>query len=1100
MDHKNKFKQKNRFSDLISSISIVLVLAFGFLLNSSTTFAQDSNVNVQGMVLDESNQPIIGATILVEGAKNGTITDINGKFSIKAPVNTTLRVTYIGYVPQKIKVTTGITLTIILKDDAAKLDEVVVVGYGQVKRANLTGAVSSIKMKEVEDIPAANLASVLAGTMPGVHVSEPTGNPLGNATISIRINGSFSSSGDPLYVIDGFIRDIDAFNMMDPSEIESISVLKDASASIYGVRGSNGVVLVSTKKGKAGKPKVSYSGSYGSNQGVQMPEMMSAYQQGVSLNDLWNQEIKYMYNDQNTKNRTFFSDNELEKMKSLDYNWLQMGWRNSNNTRHTLNVTGGSSDVRYFIGASYMFADGNFSNLSVNRYGIKFGVDADITKNLKGSFSMDYSQKDSNQPLNQLDTEPDRMYGTFSELARTPRFLPAYINGLPVNTGGGINALEMLQSGSYRKNNTSDVSTGISLNYTVPAVNGLKISISGNYSRNSGYGKQLSKPYYIYSFVTDQEFPHLLSNTQLDISNSNYKKIVYNSDKIYESANFAYSYQLNPQISYSNKFGKHSVDGMLMYEQSEGGGNGLSESRQTVVIPNYEVMAGYTQSTQTTASNINTLTRRQSIIGRFNYNYADKYFLESAARYEASTNFAPEYRWGIFPSVSVGWRISEEPFFKDDVTFMTNLKLRASAGRLGDDRASANQWRSSYTLNGNSLIGGGILSTNLKPQNGGLIFYNASWEKSDNYNVGIDMQFFNELSVNVDGFYKHTFDILNTPQSTFAQSAGITGTIPKLNFGMQNAWGAEVEIAYNKKINKDLSFKISGNFAYAMNKVIKKYQNPGVVGTWADENGKVAGGEVGFTSLGIARNQADINNYIAYLKTNYEAYHGTLDESKIMLMNKFGVTGMKPGMLMYKDVGSASYQDASGKWHDGAPDGIIDDNDQRIISKYSFNPYNYGFTLGATWKSLTVSAMFTGSFGSNVLFEKGFWTAASGGGRSGEFLSQYSNLLKEWYGNYWTEDNVDAKYPRLDDYSLRGYRSTFWMRDGHELHLKTINVSYSLPTNLLKSVGIDQCRVFCQGTNILTIINPYPYKDASVGFWSDYPMIRTINLGLNLMF
>jgi TonB-linked SusC/RagA family outer membrane protein len=862
------------------------------------------------------------------------------------------------------------------------------------------------------------------------------------------------------------------------------------------VRGANGVILVSTKKGKSGKPKVSYSASYGTNQGVQMPEMMSAYQQGIALNDLYHQETTYKAS---TTNYNYFSNPELEKLKTLDYNWLEMGWHNSNNSRHTLNVSGGSETVRYFIGGSYMYADGNFSSLNVNRYGIRFGVDADITKNLKGSFSMDYSEKDSKMPLNAIDgSEFDRMYGTFSELARTPRYYAPYINDMPVNLSGGIHALEMFNSGSYRKSNTSDISTGMSLEYSFEKIKGLKAKITGNYSKNAEFGKQLSKPYYLYGFTKDTEFTHLYSANQIATGLDNDVKKIDNGDKIYESANFAYSYQLNPQLSYSNKFGKNDISGMLMFEQSESGGNGLAEGRNTVIIPNYEIMEGYSSTGMTTKSNINSLSRRQSFIGRFSYNYGDKYFVESAARYEASTRFAPGYRWGLFPSVSVGWRVSEEPFFKDNVSFINNLKLRASAGRLGDDRVSANQWRSSYGVNGGSLIGGGVLTTNLKPQNGGLVYYNASWEKSDTYNTGIDMQFFNALTVNVDGFYKHTYDILNAPQSEFPQSAGITGTIPKLNFGIQNAWGGEVEIAYNKKINNDFSFQIKGNFAYAMNKVVKKYQSPGVVGTWKDENGKVSGGEVGYESMGIARTQTDVDNYIAYLKQNYATYHNGASGTVEAFTVPEGK--MKPGMLMYKDAGSAFYQDAEGNWHDGAPDGIIDASDERIISKYSFAPYNYGFSLGFTWKSLKVDAMFTGAFGNDVFFEKGFWTDASGGNRTGAFLSETSNLLSEWSGNYWTESNVDAKYPRLDSYSLRGQRSTFWMRDGHELHLKTINVSYVLPDKLIKAVGVDQCRIFVQGSNLLTIINPYPYKDASVGFWSDYPMIRTINFGLNLMF
>jgi len=1102
MNHEKIQKRNYLTFSFRHSTCIAMILLFCLLFSSNLTWAQDKvaspEITVKGTVLDETNTPIIGASVLVIGTKNGTITDINGSFSIKAHSDGKLQISYIGYLPITVKPNDNLS-QIVLKEDNAKLDEVVVTGYGKAKRAVVAGAITSIQMKEVADIPAPNLASVLSGRMPGVHVNEATGNPLGESTINVRINGTFSTTDEPLYVIDGFIRDISAFNRLDPSEVESISVLKDAAAAIYGVRGANGVVLVATKKGQTGPPKVSYSGSYGTNQGVNMPEMMSAYEQGVALNDMWNQQVVYQGADASKK--PFFSSQELEHLKSVDYNWLKMGWKNANNSRHTLNVSGGSDKVHYFIGGSYMFADGNFTGLSLNRYGLRFGVDAELSKNLKANFSMDYTQKDTRMPYNQLDTEADRMYGTFSELVRTPRYIPAYINGLPVNydaTATGIHTLEMLNSDSYKTSNSTNTVGSMALEYTIPDVKGLKLSISGNYSKSAGNSKQLSTPYYIYGFAKDANYTHLLTDQQLPITNSNYKKIINNGNKIYESASNSYVYQLNPQISYANKFGKHDVAAFVMYEQSSGGGNGLSESRESVIIPNYEVMAGYATTAQVTESTINNETRRQSFIGRLNYIFDDKYIFESALRYEASTNFAPEYRWGLFPSVFLGWRVSEESFFKDNIRFMTNLKLRASAGRLGNDKATANQWRTSYGLNGTSLIGGSVLTTNLQPQNGGLVFYSSTWEKTNSYNVGADMCFFNELTVALDGFYKHTFDILDTPQSDFAQSGGITGKIPKLNYGILNAWGGEVEIEWNKKINKDFSFQIRGNFAYAMNKVIKKYENPGVKGTWADEEGKVSGGEVGYTCTGIARTQADVDNYIAYLKNNYATFHN----GAIGTVASVGIAekDMKPGMLMYKDVGSAPYKDAAGNWHDGAPDGIIDPQDVRTISKYSFNPYNYGFSFGCKWKSFTVEALFTGAFGSDVLFEKGFWTAASGGGRTGDFLSLYSNQLKEWYGNYWTENNINAKYPRLDGNSGGANRSTFWMRNGHELHLKTINVSYSLPTKLTKSVGIDQCRMFFQGSNLWTIINPYPYKDASVGFWSDYPMIRTLNLGINLMF
>ncbi len=1100
MNKKRIFLNLNRNN----SFCVAVIFLSIFIFSSNVLVAQinkpkkkvtENLVLVKGNVVDNTKSAVIGATVMVAGTAHRTVTDIDGNFSLLAPQNAEITVSYIGYVTKKTKFE-GKPLNILLEDNTSKLDEVVVVGYGTVKRANLTGSVSSVSMKELTDYPAPNLATVLNGQMAGVQVSEPTGNPIGSASISIRASSSFSGTSNPLIVIDGFIRDINAFNMLDPSEIESISVLKDASAAVYGVRGRDGVVLVTTKRGKVGKPQVSYSASFGVNQGVEMPKMMTAFQQASSLNDMWQQQVTYDGVDPTTIN--YFSNAELQKLKSVNYNWLDGVWQDSQNMRHTINVSGGTEAVKYFVGGSYMTANGNFKGLGMSRYGIRFGVDANITKDLKGSFSMDYGQKETHSPLNSTDTEYDRMYGTFSELVRTSRWLPPFINGLPANTSGLYNAIELLQSGSYRNSTNSDMTVSMSLVYSVPKINGLKVTFSGNYNRNSSNGKQYSVPYYLYNFQKDSVNTHLYSNNPYPVGSSNYRTLITNGNKIYESANFGYSYQINPQISYANKFGDHDISAILVYEQSEGGGNGLSESRQTLIIPNYQVMDAYSTTSQMTSSNINSLTRRQSFISRINYNYAGKYFIEAAARNDGSTLFANGYRWGFFPTVSLAWRVSEEPFFKPLTSVIDNLKVRGSYGVLGSDAATANQYRYSYQTSGYVFLGGGATNLMLSPKNGGLVYDAATWETTKQFNGGIDMDILNDLSVSMDGYYKRTDNILDTPTSTYPQSNGVVGNIPALNYGIQDAWGAELELRYNKKLTKDFTLQLRGNFTYLMNKVIKKYESPGVVGTWQDENGKVSGGEVGYQCMGIARTQTDVNNYIAYLEADYAKYHnGQTGGVNVLGLNE---SQMKPGMLMYKDVGSAPYQDANGKWHDGAPDGIIDANDMRIIGKYSFSPYIYNFSAGFTWKSFRFEAMFSGQFGSNAFFEKAFWTDNSGGGRTGAFLSQTSNQLAEWYGNYWTETNVNAIYPRLDANSLRGYRSTFWMRNGSQLQLKTINVSYSLPTLWTKKVGIEQCRVYCQASNIWTIINPYPYKDASVGFWSDYPMVRTINLGLNLTF
>lgn len=1076
------------------------------LMNISTidTIAQTAGtrITVTGTVFDINKEPVIGATIMLDGTKTGTVTDINGNFSIPAVMNANLVFSYVGYVTQKVRVT-GAKMYVVLVEDIARLEEQIVVGYGAVKRANLTGAVSNLRLKEVEDISASSLSSTLMGTMPGVNVSEVTGNPIATASISIRINGSWNLE-PPLFVIDGFIRDQESFNLLDQSEVESISVLKDAAAAIYGVRGAGGVILVTTKKGEVGKPKVSYSSSFGTNQGVDMPEMMSAYEQGVALNDLWQQNITYKGVNPVDEKR-FFTEQELNAMKSLDYNWLEMGWKNANNTRHTLNVSGGNDDVRYFIGGSYIWSDGNFDNLNMNRYGLRMGVDAKLTPKLKASFSMSYSNKKTEMPLNQRDAEADRMYGTFSDLARAPRYIPAYINGLAVGNSiptNGSHPLEVMNSGSYKNNNSDDITAGLSLEYDFGKIKGLKARFSGNFSNSTNFGKELAKPYYVYNFIPagENQDSYLLTDQQYAIDNTLYRQRITNSDKIYESASRSYSYQISPSISYANKFGFHDISGMVVFEMSEGGGNGMNMSRQIVLIENYEIMAGYSQDGQTNSSSINTKSRRQSFIGRFNYNYADKYFIESATRYEASTNFAPGYRWGLFPSISAGWRVSEEEFFKDNIEFIDNMKIRASYGRLGNDRVSMNQWRNSYaTTSGGAYLGGTSLSSVLYPTMEGLVVTNSTWEKTDSYNGGVDFRLFGDFSLAADAFYRHTFDILDDAKSEFPQSSGVNASTPKLNMGIQDSWGGEFELSYNKKINKDWSIQVKGNLAYATNKVIQKYQNPGVIGTWKDEMGRIKGGETGYYSLGIARTQADIDAWVESLKANIP-----LNDEGDPLYTTITVLGipekdLKPGMLMFKDVGGVAYKDDEGNWHDGDPDGIITEDDRRTISKYDSPPFNYGFTLGFKWKDITVSSIFSGSFGNDIVFEKGWYGTATGGRRS-EFLSLESNQLSEWYGNYWTESNVNAKYPRLDTYSLRDQLSTFWMRDGHKLRLRNLSINYSLPSKYTKSIGIEQLRIFFNGTNLLTLINPYPYKDAYVGYWSDYPTIRSFNLGLNLNF
>lgn len=1107
-------RSKKRFMqniDLRKLLSATMILCSWLMItpaavqaadNVPTAQIVDQQITVKGTVVDVNGEPVIGASVKVDGGSVGTITDIEGNFSLVATANVKMTISFVGYQSQTIIAKSGVPLKIVLKEDSELLDEVVVVGYGQVKRANLTGAVSSVKMNELTDMPATNLTSVLMGTMSGVTVSETTGNPLANATVKIRTAGSWNAES-PLYVIDGFIRDEASFNLLDQSEIDNISVLKDAAAAVYGVRGAGGVILVTTKKGTEGKISVNYSGSVGFAQGVNTSEMMSGYQHATALNDMWREEVL----SGSTSTYNFFSEQELEDIKGLDYNWLDDAWKNSTNTRHTLNVSGGSEKIRYFIGGSYLYGSGNFANLDVNRFNTRMGLDINFTKELKASFNMNYATKSTEMPLNSKDAEADLMYGTYSDLLRMPRWVPAYIDGFPVDYDMKVDEthpLAIFDSGSYRRSRNDNLSMGARLNYDIKWVKGLSASISVNYSRTNSNSQSLYKPYEVYSF-NKIKYPsvdgsgeydgRILANTMVG------SKKLSNTDKYETGANFGYSYQINPQLNYHIKIKDHDITAMYVYEVAESNSNNLSLSAYNMIIDNFENVNAFSKSGITADAGKGRMERRMSHIARLNYSWADRYLFEGSLRYEASTNFAPGYRWGLFYSLAGSWRISEESWFKENVRGVDQLKLRANYGRLGNDKAVLGQWRQAYGLGGDLLLGSAAnITTSLKPNLSGLIALDSSWEKTDSYNVGLDLVLLNGFSFDADGFFKHTFDILDDAKSVFPQSAGIAEATPRLNYGVQNAWGVEFGLGYKKQINKDWMINAKGIFSFSRSKVIKKYQNPGVVGTWKDEEGRMRGGETGYKVWrgvdgqgdGMARSWQDIYDYIDYLASH------TTDGKKesIMVLGKTW-DKLRPGMLMYEDRGTTI--------NNQTPDGIINaDGDECMISKFDYAPYNYSFNLGFSWKSLSVSALFDGSFGNDVIFDKGFYTGASGGKRTGDFLSEKSNLLAEWYGNYaisnedGTLKNPDAKYPRLDGNSLRGNRSDYWMRDGHTLRLRTLNISYSLPKNLLSNIGIASCRVFFTATNVWTIINPYPYKDAYVGYWSDYPQIRSFNFGINI--
>ena len=431
------------------NLGILLVIVVGLLsLNSAyaskggssqnSTTQQSTPIDVKGKITDESGNPLPGAAIVVVGQRNvGTVSDVDGNYQLPGISPTAeLLVSFIGFKRQQVKVEGRTVVNIQLVSDVQQLEEVVVqVGYGTVKRANLLGAVSDIAAEKVEDVVTGNMTTALQGKLPGVVIGQASGAPGASTSIQIRIPGSWNSE-PPLFVIDGFVRNQSAFDVLDPSEIESISVLKDASAAVYGVRSAGGVMLITTKRGREGKLNVSYSGTVGVSDATRTPELMSAYDHAIALNDYtrgyFDWDDAAVLAGAKTSGQPYFSNNELDQMKSLNYNWLDEGWKAALQTRHNISVSGGTKRARYFVGGSYMYQNGNFDNLNMNKYTMRMNVDIDLSDYWTLSLGLNANEKKTSMPYNDADKEPEKMYNTYSTLMRTPKWLPSYINGLPV--------------------------------------------------------------------------------------------------------------------------------------------------------------------------------------------------------------------------------------------------------------------------------------------------------------------------------------------------------------------------------------------------------------------------------------------------------------------------------------------------------------------------------------------------------------------------------------------------------------------------------------------------------------------------------------------
>ncbi|MDC2101317.1 SusC/RagA family TonB-linked outer membrane protein, partial [Bacteroides thetaiotaomicron] len=1093
-------------------LCLVFLLAF-----TLSAYAQNTRT-VTGTVMDDLGEPIIGAAVKVVDSPVGTVTDIDGKFSLSVKEGSKLTISFIGYISQTI--TNLNNPKIVLMEDVAKLDEVVVVGYGTQKMKNVTGAIETLSTDEIKDLSVGSLGDALSGMMSGLHVSSGGGRPGSTPSLQIRqssINTSVTPTstrgGDadpsPLYVIDDFISTEEAFNNLDVSEVESITVLKDASAAVYGARAAYGVILVKTKRGKVGTPSISYNGQFGFTDALKLPKMLSAYDYGRIYNAARAAGTSTSDTESDNLRTQYFQTDELDTMRGLNYDLVDKEWSAAWTQRHSLNINGGTDKATYFAGASYFSQEGNMGRLDYDRWNFRAGVNANIGKWTKASFQISGDMGEQNNARNGISgggTDAD-----FNSLMTHLPFVPDYIGGRPVvytgmqNVSSNLTAVQLYNFRAVQNSpdNTENQTNNMSINGSLEHdfgwfkwTKGLKLKAS--YSRNivNGKSNNIGTKINVYRLLNrGGSGGHLYTGDDIDLDESNFGTFTLdNGNLLTRTMNKTDSYQMNLTLSYARQFGLHNVSGLFSIEKAE------SEYEYVTgnITDPFSFTDGQSNSTATGATQTTTFSRTESgmlsYIGRLNYSYADKYLFEFLLRSDASTKFAPENYWGMFPSWSAGWVMSEESWFNKEKLGIDFLKIRGSFGILGRDNIQPWLWTQLYSRNADK---GPVFGTSSNTSSGASfqmpqrgVNRDVHWDKTYKTNLGIDVRMLdNRFGITLDAYYDMGRELFTTFTGTSFYPTTVGTQATPENFGEVDTYGVELTLNWKDKIGKDFSYWVKLTTGYSDNKIKEAgfQATPGfddiVRGERSDR------GVWGYECLGMFRSYQEIEEYFA--TNNITSYLGNSKEN------------IHPGTLIYRDV--RGQRNADGSY--GEKDGVIDENDYVKISHRANNPYGLTMNFGASYKNFSFSAQFGASWGAYALMQTNL--------RQESYSNmEYKNVSAIWKDMYVYEDVLDAsgnvtaamnrnaKYPNLKYSAINGQASTFWKVSAANIRLRNLTVAYSLPKEWMKPLGISSCRLNLTCQNLLSFYNPYDggVWDTWAGTYGNYPNLRKFTLGVNVSF
>ncbi|GAA4798369.1 TonB-dependent receptor [Olivibacter ginsenosidimutans] len=1005
--------------------------------------AQEASlITVKGQVVDQQGLPIIGASIVQKNVAGvGVSTNANGDFSLRVPGSATLTISYTGYKTVDYPLNNQQAVKITLEESTEQLDEIVIVGYGQQKKASVTGSVASIQSKELNTVKTPNVTNMLAGRLPGLRAVQRSGAP-GDDGASVDIRGY----GNMLVIVDGVQRD---FAQINSNDIESISILKDAAAAVYGFKGANGVLLVTTKKGAESKPKIDYNGFAGIQKVTRYPKMMNAYEYA----SLYNEAILNV----NPTATPAFTDEQLASYKNgggTDW-WNEMVRGTAPQMSHDVSVSGGNEKVSYFNSFGYLNQGGilRSGDWKFSRYNVRSNISMQVAKGFSVDLKLGGIFQDRNKPAegDELFRQAQMAVPTFDVFANNN---PDYWQAVgdkpnPVHTS-------YIDNAGYERRLRREFNSSVTLNWQLPWVEGLSAKAMLAYDYKNSEWKTWKKE---------------LSEYTYDAAADSYNEKVIRSLGSLESKMENY-YMPTQQYSlnYNHTFGgKHDVGGMLLWE--------MYNDRKTSILGGRQYTIGliddidYGDKVNQNTSGVSAETAHAGLVGRFNYAYAGKYLAELSFRYDGSYKFRSDNRWGFFPGLSLGWRISEENFFKESLPDFDNFKLRGSYAKVGDEGDfDAYQYLDGYNYSGGYVFGNQGLTLGLASR--GMANPWLSWYESKIMNFGFETSYKNGLlTAEFDWFRRNRSGLPATRQGSLPTTFG--QSMPQENLNSDINTGFELSLGHRGAVG-EFKYNVSANFSTTRikNDYVERTASTNQYDNWRNNsNDRYKDIRWGKKAIGQFTSYEDILN------------------SPIQDNN--GNKSLLPGDLKFEDVNH---------------DGIIDDNDVQPIGHGSTPRMYYGLNIGAQFKGFDMTLFFQGAAGHDIYLS---------GDVLDPFIQQglgngFAFMMDRWHRADPTDPNsewIPGTMPaaRVSGFGDNRSNNTWSLHKADYLRLKTIEIGYTLPGKWLADKGIERLRVYLNCNNLLTFTNKdglmqYIDPEADNSSLRYYPQMKTMNFGVNVSF